>query len=77
MINSFAFLIFFYDKQKSKQRGRRVAEVSLLFTATIGGVFGGLLAMYLIRHKTQKLYFVIIMWTLLFLWLYLSKIVLT
>lgn len=59
MINVIAFAVFALDKFKAIRDKRRIRIVTLLGLAFIGGSMGGLLAMYLFKHKTQKDYFTI------------------
>ncbi len=59
IINFITFLIYVIDKQKAKKHKMRISEKTLLSMALIGGAFGALLAMYIVRHKTRKAYFVI------------------
>lgn len=55
------FGVFAWDKHvaaKGDDHGRRVPEACLLGLSLAGGALGGLLAMHVVRHKTQKWYFV-------------------
>ena len=54
IINIITFFLFGYDKRKSVKRAYRISEKALLVFSIGGGCFGGLLAMKLFRHKTQK-----------------------
>jgi len=52
--NIITFLLYAIDKAKSKSKGRRISERTLLlFTLFFGGI-GALLGMMLVRHKTRK-----------------------
>lgn len=42
------------DKIKAIRKSWRIPEWLLLTTAFVGGSLGGLLGMYLFRHKTRK-----------------------
>ncbi|MCX5780201.1 MAG: DUF1294 domain-containing protein [Firmicutes bacterium] len=42
-----------WDKWQSTRGGPRIAEVSLLVLAVLGGSAGALLAMYVFRHKNR------------------------
>ena len=53
LINVAAFLLYGFDKYKSKRNQRRISEFSLLLIAALGGSIGALLGMDLFRHKTQ------------------------
>ena len=49
------FVLFGYDKwQAGRNRGRRVAEATLILASAIGGWPGGLLGLLLFRHKSAK-----------------------
>ncbi|UOY93199.1 DUF1294 domain-containing protein [Ectobacillus sp. JY-23] len=67
VINVWAFYLMWSDKQKAKKREWRVSESALFFVAAIGGAFGAWLGMYVFRHKTQKMPFIIGMPFLAFL----------
>jgi uncharacterized membrane protein YsdA (DUF1294 family) len=54
VINTFSFGLFWYDKRQALQRGWRVPEKQLQFTALMGGWLGGILAMQKFKHKTVK-----------------------
>ena len=47
------------DKQRARQQGRRVAERTLFLLAALFGAAGVLGGMYVYRHKTRHLSFVI------------------
>ena len=51
--NLFVFLVYGYDKLKSKGSGRRVPERTLLLLGFCFGAVGALLAMEFFRHKTK------------------------
>lgn len=57
-INIVTFIIFAADKSKAKRRARRIRESTLFLLSILGGSIGGLLAMYIFRHKTKKPAFV-------------------
>ncbi|MEB3429346.1 DUF1294 domain-containing protein [Citroniella saccharovorans] len=59
-INIMLFLVYGYDKFKSKINGWRVSEKFLLSLGLFGGGFGGILGMLAFRHKTKKTYFYIV-----------------
>ncbi len=52
IINTVCYFMFFWDKRLAKRGRRRISEKSLFLTAILGGSLGGLLAMYMFRHKT-------------------------
>ena len=59
IINIIAFLAMYIDKRKAKKGKRRIPEKTLFILVGLGGGIGGILAMYLFRHKTKKTRFVI------------------
>ena len=52
IINATSFLLMLIDKIKAKHHRWRIPERILLGVSFIGGSIGGMLCMYLIRHKT-------------------------
>ena len=61
VINVVTFAAYAWDKHVAatdNDHGKRTPEARLLGLALVGGSIGGLLAMYLVRHKTRKWYFV-------------------
>lgn len=52
LINAVCYFMFFWDKRLAKRGRRRISEKSLFLAAILGGSLGGLLAMYMFRHKT-------------------------
>ncbi len=52
IINALTFLLMLIDKQKAKKNRWRIRESTLLGCSFIGGSVGGMLGMYLLRHKT-------------------------
>jgi uncharacterized membrane protein YsdA (DUF1294 family) len=59
VINLVTFVIFFIDKWEAKHNGYRIPIVTLLGFSFIGGAVGGLIAMYVCRHKINKDYFTV------------------
>jgi uncharacterized membrane protein YsdA (DUF1294 family) len=59
VINSLCFLTFGYDKWRAKNNKRRISEFNLLLLTGIGGTIGGILSMYLFKHKTNKFSFIL------------------
>ena len=47
-------ILFVIDKQLAVNRSQRISEKNLFFASLFCGWPGGLLAMKLVRHKTQK-----------------------
>jgi len=57
VVNILAFFTYFIDKKKAEKGKWRIKESTLLIFSFIGGGLGSLLAMRIIRHKTQKFKF--------------------
>lgn len=57
IIGFITFLVYFIDKLKAKAGAFRISEKLLLTLSLLGGAYGGILAMYTIRHKTKHWYF--------------------
>ncbi|MNL75663.1 hypothetical protein D3C87_2015100 [compost metagenome] len=53
-------LLMGIDKYKAKHHKWRIPESTLLAAGLAGGGIGGLLGMFLFRHKTKKLVFYIV-----------------
>lgn len=53
IINAAAFLLMLIDKAKAKKNRWRIPEATLLGVCAIGGSLGGIIGMYLLRHKTK------------------------
>ena len=58
-INLFGFFIMWLDKHKAKKGAWRIPEKTLFIITALGGGIGTIAGMYIFRHKTQKLNFVI------------------
>lgn len=56
-INLFTFLIMGYDKHEAKKGHWRISEKTLFTLVVIGGSIGGIIGMFVFRHKTKKWYF--------------------
>ena len=67
LINLLGFVLYGVDKAKSKDKGRRISEQTLLWVARLGGGLGCWLGMMLFRHKTKHTSFMILvpLWTVL------------
>ena len=57
IINIITFLTMWYDKHQAKKNNWRVSEKALFILCMIGGSIGGIVGMYVFRHKTKKWYF--------------------
>lgn len=59
IINIATLIVFALDKMRALSNKWRYKIVTLLGLCFIGGSLGGLLAMYVFRHKTQQDYFTV------------------
>lgn len=59
VINVLAFFAMWIDKRKAKKGSWRISEKALFTLVLLGGGIGGILGMYVFRHKTQKPRFVV------------------
>lgn len=57
LINILTFLVFGIDKYKACAGKYRIREIVLFALSIAGGAAGGLLAMYIFRHKIRKMTF--------------------
>lgn len=60
IINVISFSFSALDKLKARKNKWRIKENTLHLFSFLGGVYGSLLSMKLLRHKTKKLKFKII-----------------
>ncbi len=58
-INVLSFALMGIDKAKARQNTRRIPEKVLFLSAALGGSIGAIAGMFLFRHKTKHLSFVI------------------
>lgn len=56
-INILTFVMFFIDKRAAKKNLWRKKESLLMGMILVGGVVGGFLGIFLLRHKSRKLKF--------------------
>ncbi len=59
IINLIGFFIMWIDKRKAIKGSWRIPEKTLFLITALGGGIGTIAGMYVFRHKTQKLNFVI------------------
>ncbi len=62
----FAFFLYRSDKRSAKADDWRVPESTLHLTALLGGWPGAFLAQRVFRHKTAKVSFQFVFWTIVF-----------
>lgn len=56
-INIITLIVYVVDKVKAKVHAWRIPEATLLSLAVIGGSIGALVAIFVVRHKSQHLKF--------------------
>lgn len=61
-INVATFAAFWADKRAAEQHRQRIRESSLLLLAAIGGGPGAIAAQQVLRHKTRKEPFRMMLW---------------
>ncbi|MCR4993426.1 MAG: DUF1294 domain-containing protein [Lachnospiraceae bacterium] len=59
VMNIVGIAVMGIDKSKAKRGAWRIKEATLFGISIIGGSIGTLLGMYMFRHKTKHIYFVI------------------
>lgn len=59
IINLITFVLFAVDKWKAIHNRWRIRTITLMGFALAGGTVGGLLAMYIFRHKTKTASFTV------------------
>lgn len=57
VVSLITFLLYAFDKLAARCGWRRISERALLVAAAIGGSFGALVAMVVVRHKSRHLKF--------------------
>ena len=58
-INLITLSAMYIDKYKAKSNKRRIPEKTLFTLVFLGGGIGGIAGMYMFRHKTKKIRFII------------------
>lgn len=53
VLSAISFILMGIDKSRAKNNKWRISEKTLLTIAFVGGASGGLIGMYVFRHKTQ------------------------
>jgi len=68
-INIAAFVVYTFDKYRSRVGASRISEKELHTFAIIGGFLGATLSMALFRHKTSKVSFLVKHIAIMFVWI--------
>ncbi|MBU1659221.1 DUF1294 domain-containing protein [bacterium] len=58
-INVSSFILYTFDKFKARVGGARISENLLHLFSALGGFLGSTLSMWIFRHKTKKVSFLI------------------
>lgn len=66
-INVLTFIIMLWDKFQASYHSRRIRERTLYLLTLLGGSPAMLFSMYAIRHKSRKLSFQLVVWSLFLL----------
>lgn len=66
-LSGFTFVVYDFDKTRSKEKKTRVPEVSLHWLSLLGGWPGALFAQYFLRHKNRKTSFIVVFWLMFLL----------
>ncbi|MFV0599453.1 MAG: DUF1294 domain-containing protein [Bacteroidales bacterium] len=69
IINIISILVFTIDKVQAKNQKQRIPEKILHLLEALGGVFGIILTMYVIHHKSSKWQYYIITFIILIAWI--------
>ena len=59
LMTAVTFCVMAFDKHRARVHGWRVPEANLLLLGLLGGGLGGCLGMWLCRHKTRHVKFLI------------------
>lgn len=59
VLSFITFLLYKIDKKKAEKHKWRIKEATLLIFPWIFGSIGGILGVYVLRHKTKHWYFVV------------------
>jgi len=59
LMNAACLLLMHLDKKNAKKHRLRIPEATLFLFCILGGSLGGTLGLFLLRHKTKKLRFVL------------------
>ena len=68
-VNLAAFIVYGFDKLRSRKGTQRVSERELFTFSLIGGFLGATLAMALFKHKTSKTSFLLKHIAIMLIWI--------
>jgi len=68
-VNLAAFIVYGFDKLRSRKGAQRVSERELFTFSLIGGFLGATLAMALFKHKTSKTSFLLKHIAIMLIWI--------
>ena len=68
-VNVVSFVLFGVDKRRAIKHDWRIKEKTLLISCFLGGGLGGLLGMFIFRHKTKHLKFLTLVPLSILLWI--------
>ena len=59
VLNIASFAMFGIDKQRARRGARRISENALLVSALVSGTIGAWAGVFVFRHKTRKVSFLL------------------
>ena len=68
LVNIASFVLYTFDKYKSRIGGRRTSEKKLFLVSLLGGFVGSTLSMIFFRHKIKKTSFILKHTAIIFVW---------
>ena len=77
LMSLITLVLYVSDKKKAQKHKWRIPEKVLLLSSFLGGSIGGLIALYVFRHKNNHWYFVLVNFASLVLHIVLGYIVFT
>ena len=69
LLNVLALVLFGLDKRRAIKHDWRIKEKTLLIPCFFGGGLGGLLGMFIFRHKTKQIKFLTLVPLSILLWI--------
>jgi len=69
LVNLASFVLYTFDKYKSRVGSRRTSEKKLFLFSLLGGFVGSTLSMIFFRHKIKKTSFLLKHIAIVFVWL--------